>query len=65
MEYNIPADRMHDVMTFMWQLMRLVEARADDTGNAIDKLLVQESYRMWNDITGDTFKPVWILRKES
>ena len=65
MEYKIPEDRMDDVMSILWQLMRMVEDRADDTGNTLDKLLVQGSYRLWNDITGDTFEPVWILRKEN
>lgn len=65
MEYKIPEDRMDDVMGILWQLMVTVESRADDTGNTLDKLLVQGSYRLWNDITGDTHKPIWIRRKEN
>ena len=65
MEYKIPEDRMDDVMSMLWQLMRTVEDRADDTGNTLDKLLVQGSYRLWNDITGDTNKPIWVRRKEN
>ena len=65
MEYKIPEDRMDDVMSILWQLMRTVEDRADDTGNTLDKLLVQGSYRLWNDITGDAKKPIWVRRNES
>ena len=65
MEYKIPEDRMDDVMSILWQLMRTVEDRADDTGNTLDKLLVQGSYRMWNDITSDSHKPIWVRRKEN
>lgn len=64
MEYKIPEDRMDDVMGILWQLMCTVEDCADDTGNPLDKLLVQGSYRLWNDITGDTKKPIWVHRKE-
>ena len=64
MEYKIPEDRMDDVMSILWQLMRMVEDRADDTGNTLDKLLVQGSYRLWNDITGDTKKPIWWARRK-
>ena len=64
MEYKIPEDRMDDVMSTLWRLMGSAETHADNTNNSVDKLMVQGSYHLWNDITGDTKKPIWVRRNE-
>ncbi len=64
-EYKIPEERMDDVMSVYWQMMRHMEQTAYESKNSVDKLIVQGAFQLWNDITGSNHKPLWKKQNEN
>lgn len=57
---HIPRAEYENVISMYWQLMRESESNAHETNSPLDKHTVEGAYRLWNRVTGDNKKPVWL-----
>ncbi len=57
--YNIPKDRMDNVMSIYWQMLKHMEQDAYESKNTLDRMLVEGAFQVWNGISHDNHEPLW------
>lgn len=62
---TIPKKEHANMISVYWQLMRSMESQAQESNCPLDKLTVEGSYRLWNRVTGDDKKPVWLDKSDT
>jgi len=62
MKFTIPKKNQDDVMTSFWIMMKECESNADNTNDALGKKWVEGWFKQWNDLTGQSHEPSWVIR---
>lgn len=57
--YTIPEKSQHDVMCSFWTMLRELELQAQNEQDPVMMHWVKSWYEQWNELTGDTHKPIW------
>ena len=56
---TIPKRMQADVIHSYWIMMQELQTKAHNDDDRVLKVWVEGFYRQWNEMTGDTKKPIW------